>query len=81
MIAMWVRHLLQWSGSRTRRTRQGEVIPEQHLRLPVSGGGCLTGYDRLFSAEREGGANSDGSKGALGPCPAKIHDVYIGQQK
>ncbi len=30
MIAMWVRHLLQRSGSRTRRT--GRETPEQHLR-------------------------------------------------
>ena len=56
MIAMWVRHLLQRSGSRTRRT--GRETPEQHLR-PFRGilqADAFTGYDRLFSAEREGGA-------------------------
>ena len=53
---MRVRHLLRWSGSRTHRT--GRSPPEQHL-CPFRGilqADAFTGYDRLFSAELEGGA-------------------------
>ncbi len=72
---MWVRHLLQRSGSRTRRT--GRETPEQHLR-PFRGilqADAFTGYDRLFSAEREGGALTEVACWAH--SRRKIHDVYI----
>ncbi len=72
---MWVRHLLQRSGSRTRRT--GRKHPEQHLR-PFRGilqADAFTGYDRLFSAEREGGALTEVACWAH--ARRKIHDVYI----
>ncbi len=75
MIAMWVRHLLQRSGSRTRRTGRGNT--EQHLR-PFRGilqADAFTGYDRLFSAEREGGALTEVACWAH--ARRKIHDVYI----
>ncbi|VCZ23805.1 Putative transposase (identified by ISEscan HMM) [Escherichia coli] len=73
---MWVRHLLQRSGSRTRRTGRGNT-PEQHLR-PFRGilqADAFTGYDRLFSAEREGGALTEVACWAH--ARRKIHDVYI----
>ncbi len=73
---MWVRHLLQRSGSRTRRTGRGKH-PEQHLR-PFRGilqADAFTGYDRLFSAEREGGALTEVACWAH--ARRKIHDVYI----
>lgn len=73
---MWGRHLLQRSGSRTRRTGRGPP-PEQHL-CPFRGilqADAFTGYDRLFSAEREGGALTEVACWAH--ARRKIHDVYI----
>ncbi|MGG5040814.1 IS66 family transposase, partial [Escherichia coli] len=51
--------------------------PEQHLR-PFRGilqADAFTGYDRLFSAEREGGALTEA--GCWAHARRKIHDVYI----
>ncbi|STI72438.1 transposase [Escherichia coli] len=56
--------------------RQGKH-PEQHLR-PFRGilqADAFTGYDRLFSAEREGGALTEVACRAH--ARRKIHDVYI----
>ncbi|HDS4448929.1 TPA: IS66-like element ISEc23 family transposase, partial [Escherichia coli] len=56
--------------------RQGKH-PEQHLR-PFRGilqADAFTGYDRLFSAEREGGALTEVACWAH--ARRKIHDVYI----
>ncbi|CAJ1281395.1 IS66 family transposase ISEc23 [Escherichia coli] len=56
--------------------RQGKH-PEQHLR-PFRGilqADAFTGYDRLFSAEREGGALTEAACWAH--ARRKIHDVYI----
>ncbi len=72
---MRVRHLLRWSGSRTHRT--GRSPPEQHL-CPFRGilqADAFTGYDRLFSAELEGGALTEVACRAH--AQRKIHDVYI----
>ncbi len=81
MIAMWVRHLLQRSGSRTRRTGRGKT---PGATPPPPSGGILqadafTGYDRLFSAEREGGALTEVACWAH--ARRKIHDVYISSKK
>ena len=51
--------------------------PEQHLR-PFRGilqADAFAGYDRLFSAEREGGALTEA--GCWAHARRKIHDVYI----
>ncbi|EER2138373.1 IS66 family transposase, partial [Escherichia coli] len=51
--------------------------PEQHLR-PFRGilqADAFNGYDRLFSAEREGGALTEA--GCWAHARRKIHDVYI----
>ncbi|EFA4518054.1 IS66 family transposase, partial [Escherichia coli] len=51
--------------------------PEQHLR-PFRGilqADAFTGYDRLFSAKREGGALTEA--GCWAHARRKIHDVYI----
>ena len=51
--------------------------PEQHLR-PFRGilqANAFAGYDRLFSAEREGGALTEA--GCWAHARRKIHDVYI----
>ncbi|KEJ16184.1 transposase IS66 family protein [Escherichia coli 8-415-05_S4_C1] len=56
--------------------RQGKH-PEQHLR-PFRGilqADAFTGYDRLFSAEREGGALTEVA--CCAHARRKIHDVYI----
>ncbi|WP_139769417.1 IS66 family transposase, partial [Salmonella enterica] len=56
--------------------RQGKH-PEQHLR-PFRGilqADAFSGYDRLFSAEREGGALTEA--GCWAHARRKIHDVYI----
>ncbi len=76
---MRVRHLLRRSGSRTHRT--GRKHPEQHLR-PFRGilqADAFTGYDRLFSAEREGSALTEVACWAH--ARRKIHDVYISSKK
>ncbi len=76
MIAMWVRHLLQRSGSRTRRTGRGKH--PSNTSAPSGGilqADAFTGYDRLFSAEREGGALTEVACWAH--ARRKIHDVYI----
>ncbi len=77
---MRVRHLLRRSGSRTHRTGRGPPA-EQHLRpfrgiLQVD---AFTGYDRLFSAEREDGALTEvacwthaGEKSTMYTSAAKV---------
>ncbi|WP_350449330.1 IS66 family transposase [Escherichia coli] len=75
MIAMWVRHLLQRSGSRTRRTGRGNTGATPPPLPGILQADAFTGYDRLFSAEREGGALTEVACWAH--ARRKIHDVYI----
>ncbi len=54
MIAMWVRHLLQRSGC-VLAEPAGETPGATPPPLPgILQADAFTGYDRLFSAEREG---------------------------
>ena len=82
MTEMPVRQNLRRSGSPTHRTIRGKY-PEQHLR-PFRAdlqADAFAGYDRLFSAEREGGGALTGSRMLGLTRGAKSTTMYISSTK